>query len=94
MQRAGIGVVNWHDDEKRHELQNALDYLTKAAQTVLIRSGRSMGHGQLDQPPMVGPGRPRNPKADTMQAETTPLNYLPDVRDFESQEQQDTNLQP
>lgn len=31
MKRAGIGVVNWHDDDKRQELQKALDYLTKAA---------------------------------------------------------------
>jgi hypothetical protein len=93
MKRAGIGVVNWHDDDKRSELQKALDYLTKAAQMVLIRGGRSMGHGQVDEAPMVGPGRPRRPKADTLPdetgpAETSPLTYLPDVRDFEDTEQE------
>ena len=100
LQRAGIGVVSWNDDDKRSELQKALDYLTKAAQTVLIRSGRSMGHGQVDEAPMVGPGRPRRPKADTLPdetgpAEAAPLTYLPDVRDFEEpgQEGSDIHLQ-
>jgi hypothetical protein len=76
--RSGIGMIHHSDMEKRAELTKALDYLIKADQEVLIRSGRSMGHGQVEEKPMVGPGRPRNPPPETQSAETSPFTYLPD----------------
>lgn len=76
--RSGIGMIHHSDTEKRAELTKALDYLIKADQEVLIRSGRSMGHGQVEEKPMVGPGRPRNPPPETQPAETSPFTYLPD----------------
>jgi hypothetical protein len=46
---------------------------------------------------MVGPGRPRRPKAEVLPdetgaAETSPLTYLPDVRDFEDPELEVSDL--
>jgi hypothetical protein len=89
--RSGLGKIDQGDTVKRAELTRTLDDLTETFHLVPIRSGRTMGHGQVDQAPMVGPGRPRRPKADmlpdeTGPAETAPLTYLPDVRDFEDPE--------
>lgn len=76
--RSGIGMIHHSDTEKRAELTKALDYLIKADQEVLIRSGRSMGHGQVEEKPMVGPvgqeiHRPRHSRQ-----KRRPLTYLPD----------------
>lgn len=75
---SGIGMIHHADEQKRAELTRALDYLIKADQGVLIRGGRSMGHGQVEEKPMVGPGRPRTPLSDSLAAETSPFTFLPD----------------